>query len=124
MDLSDKPVCEQSKTESISLPKGSEKPVLAELPGLRFTLDWWKVYLDSCATYHTFFVKECLRGIYMSKTIMNGSCNAGTVSTRKKGWFGEFEVWYNKNGMANLLSTPILEAAGCVISTHTQECFG
>ena len=92
----------------------------AEVPGLRFTLDWWKVYLDSCATYHTFFITEFLGGIYTSKTVMNGSCNAGTVSTGKKGWFDEFEVWYNKYGMANLLSVPMLEEAGYTISTHTQ----
>ena len=23
----------------------------------RLTLNWWKLYLDSCASYHTFFVK-------------------------------------------------------------------
>ena len=111
----DEPACEQSNTESTSLPKGSEKPVkteipgpwLAEVPGPRFTLDWWKVYLDSCATYHSFFVKKFLRGIYTSKTIINGSCNARTVATRKKGWFGEFEVWYNNYGMAHLLSNAL-----------------
>ena len=89
----------------------------AEVLGSRFTLDWWKVYLDSCATYHTFFIKEYLRGIYTSKTVMNGSCNAGTVATRKKGWFGEFEVWYNKHRMKNLLAVPMLEADGYTIST-------
>ena len=78
------------------------------------------VYLDSCATYHTFFITEFLREIYTSKTVTNGSCNAGTVSTRKKGWFGEFKVWYNKYGMANLLSVPMLEEAGYIISTHTK----
>ena len=65
-DLSGKPACEQSNTESVSLPKGSEKPVIAkiaglrftEVPVLRFTLDWWKVYLDSCATYHTFLSRN------------------------------------------------------------------
>ena len=92
----------------------------AEVPGHRFTLDWWKVYLDSCATYHTFFIEEFLRGIYTSKTVMNGSCNAGTVSTRRKGWFGEFEVWYNKYDMANFLSVPMLEEESYTISTHTQ----
>ena len=51
---------------------------------------------------------------------MNGSCNAGTVSTRKKGWLGEFELWYYKYGMANLLSVPMLEEAGYTISTHTK----
>ena len=29
----------------------------------RLTLDWWKLYLDSCASYHTFFVKEFLMKI-------------------------------------------------------------
>ena len=73
-----KPACKQSNTESISLPTGGEKPVtesinlptgsekpgreksvetitgvrFASVKGDRFTLDWWKVYLDSCATYH------------------------------------------------------------------------
>ena len=42
------------------------------------------------------------------------------MATRKKGWFGEFEVWYNKHGMANLLSVPMLEEDGYAISTHTQ----
>ena len=51
---------------------------------------------------------------------MEGSCNAGTAATRKKGWFGDFEVWYNKHGMENLLSVPMLEADGYAVSTHTQ----
>ena len=29
-------------------------------------------------------------------------------------------MWYNKHGMANLLSVPMLEADGYTISTHTQ----
>ena len=86
-------------------------------------MDWWKLYLDSCATYHTFFIKRFLRGIYESKTVMNGSCNAGAVSTRKKDWFGEFEVWYNKYGMANLLSVPMLEADGYTIQ-RTPKAIG
>ena len=51
---------------------------------------------------------------------MEGSCNAGTVSTRERGWFGEFQVWYNKHGMANLLSVPMLEEDGYKISAHTD----
>ena len=30
----------------------------------RLTLYWWKLYLDSCASYHTFFVKDLLMNIY------------------------------------------------------------
>ena len=29
----------------------------------RGTLDWWKCYLDSCASYHTFFVREFLKDV-------------------------------------------------------------
>ena len=84
-DISGTLACKQSNTESVSPPKGGKKPVIAKIAGLRFaeipgdqfTLDWWKLYLDSCATYHTFFIKRFLRGIYTSKTVMNGSCNAG-----------------------------------------------
>ena len=47
-----------------------------------------------------------------------------TVSTRTKGWFGEFEVWYNKKGIINLLSVPMFEAAGYVILTHTHKVTG
>ena len=45
---------------TVLLDMGSEKPVLAELHTDRFTLDNWKCYLDICATYHTFFVRELL----------------------------------------------------------------
>ena len=47
--------------------------------GKRLTLDWWKVYLDSCASYHTFFIKAFLKNIEESGT-MNGNCNAGTTN--------------------------------------------
>ena len=58
-----------------------ENPILIKLPTDRFTLDWWKCYLDSCATYHTFFIEEFLADVNKGDTTMNGSCNAGTVST-------------------------------------------
>ena len=75
-DISSMLSCKQSDTESVSPPKGGKKPVraqiaglrFAEIPGDRFTLDWRKLYLDSRATYHTFFIKRFLRGIYESKT--------------------------------------------------------
>ena len=43
--------------DTVPLDMGGEKPVLAELPTDRFTLDKWKCYLDSWATYHTLFVR-------------------------------------------------------------------
>ena len=71
---------------------GGEKPVLAELPTDRFTLDKWKCYLDSCATYHTFFVREFLDRMYLGKIAMHGSCNAGTVTNNARGWYGKFKA--------------------------------
>ena len=91
---------------------GSKKPVLAKLHTDRFTLDNWKFYLDSCATYHTFFVREFLDRVYSVKTYMNGSCNSGTVTTNTRGWYGKLKVWINERGISNLLSIPMLEDAG------------
>ena len=51
---------------------------------------------------------------------MNGRCNAGTVTTNTRGWYGEFKVWLNDKGISNLLSTPMLEDAGYIVSTHTR----
>ena len=78
----------------------------------RYTLDWWKCYLDSCASYHTFFVREFLCHTQDSSTTMNGSCNAGSVLLRQKGWYKNFQVWLNENGIVNLLPIPMLEEAG------------
>ena len=52
---------------------------------------------------------------------MNGSYNAGTVSTNTKGWYGDFQVWLNKKGIANLISIPMLEEAGCIVLTQTKS---
>ena len=43
--------------------KHKEVRFKASSGGKRLTLDGWKVHLDSCATYHTFSVKEFLRNI-------------------------------------------------------------
>ena len=95
-------------------------PVLANGPGGRFTLTWWKGYLDSCASYHSFFMEEFLCDIREGNSTIEGSCNAGTVSNNTKGWYRGFGVWLNKKGVANLLSIPMLEAAGYLVSTHTH----
>ena len=51
----------------------------------RLTLDWWKLYLDRCVLYHTFFFKEFLLNIYKVAGAMNGNCNAGTTIITKRG---------------------------------------
>jgi hypothetical protein len=49
----------------------------------RHTLDWWKCYLDSCASYHTFFIRKFLKNIGEDESTMSGNCNAGTVLLRQ-----------------------------------------
>ena len=58
--------------------------------------------------------------MHKGETTMNGSFNAGTVSTNTKGWYGDFQVWLNKKGITNLLSIPMLEEYGYIVSTHTK----
>ena len=94
------------------LDMGSENPVLAKLHTDQFTLDNWKCYLDSCAIYHTFFVREFLDRVSSGKKAMNGSCNAGAVTTNTSGWYGKFKVWLNERGIFNLLSIPCVNMQG------------
>ena len=52
----------------------------------RLTLDAYKLYLDSCATYHSVFVEWCLDNITTDGVVLRGDCNAGvTTSTQVDG---------------------------------------
>ena len=100
-------------------PKGKGYP--AEKKS-RYTLDRWKCYLDSYASYHTFFEKKHLHAIGETNSTMSGNCNAGsTVTLKKKGWYKNFQVWLNEQGIVNLLSIHMLEEAGYKVSTHTDR---
>ena len=89
--------------------------------GKRSTLQWWKVYLDSCASYHTFFLKEVLKNIVENKGTMNGNCNAGETKITKRGYFGKLRVWLNENGIANLLSLSQLEKDGYSVARSAKN---
>ena len=106
--------------DTVPLDMGSKKTVLVEIPTDRFNLEKWKCYLESCATYHTLFVREFLDRVYWGKTAMNGSCNYGTVTNNTRGWYGKFKVWLNEKGIANLLSISMLEYSGYIVYTHTK----
>ena len=43
---------------------------------------------------------------------MVGNCNAGVTSSHFNGYYGKSHMWFNNNGMANLLSIPCLEEEG------------
>ena len=51
---------------------------------------------------------------------MNSRCNAGTEVTKMKWACGDFQVWINKKGIANLISIPMLESIGYIVLTHTH----
>ena len=86
----------------------------------RDTLDWWKLYLDSCATFHTSFVRDMLSDVYKSKVTLHGSFNAGTTISSEKGYLGPFDLWLNEKGIANLLSIPQLEEEGYKVQYETD----
>ena len=68
-----------------------------------------------------FFVREFLKNIEEDGTMMDGNCNAWSVLPKKKGWYKNFQVWLNEQGIVNLLSIPMLEEAGYEVTTHTDD---
>ena len=88
------------------------RKMIAKVRNRRHTLDWWKCYLDSCASYHTFFVREFLKNIKEDGSTMDGNCNAGSVPLKKKGLYKNFQMWLIERGIVNPLSIPMLEETG------------
>ena len=52
---------------------------------------------------------------------MNGNCSAGSVLLEQKGWYKNFQVWLNEQGIVNLLLIPMLEEVGYKVSTYTDN---
>ena len=68
-----------------------------------------RAYLDGCSTVTAFKSDKNLKGI---KTVRNGikiNCNAGAVTTNEMGSFGQLNVWYIPNRIANRFSMHELE---------------
>ena len=63
---------------------------MAKMRSRRHTLDWRKCYLDSCASYDTFFVRKFLKNIEEDGFTMDGNCNVGSVLLKEKGWYKNF----------------------------------
>ena len=57
-------------------------------PGKRFTLYPHKLYLNSCATYHSAFVRDMLSNVKTGNTVLQGQCNAGVSTSAEKGFYG------------------------------------
>ena len=75
--------------------------MMAKMRSRCHTLDWWKCYPDSCASYHTFFVCEILKNIKEVGSTMDGdgNGNAGSVLLKEKGWYKTFQVWFSERGI-------------------------
>eukprot|EP00957_Ditylum_brightwellii_P054266 4110519-Ditylum_brightwellii.AAC.1 len=68
--------------DKVSLASIHNKPVK------HFTLDPHKLYLDSCATYHSAFVRDMLSDMKAMGTILQGNCNTGVSTSKEKGAYG------------------------------------
>ena len=66
--------------------------------------------LDSCSTLNLFADKSLLHDIHEVDKYMHVRCNAGVTSTNLMAWFRDFPepVWYNPDGVANILSLYII----------------
>ena len=52
----------------------------------RMTLDNWKLYLNTCDTYHSAFVDWMLSNVHQVNTILRGNCNAGGHVHQREGY--------------------------------------
>jgi hypothetical protein len=67
--------------------------------------------LDSCSTLNLLADESLLDNIHEVEHTMHVKCNAGVTSTNLMGRFGDFPdepVWYNPNGVPNILSLYIM----------------
>ena len=93
-----------------------------QVPRLRnTTLCEWKLYLDSCATYHSTFVDWYLENMHNVSVHLTGHYSTGTTTCNQKGYYGVLKMWLNKNGITNLLSIPQLKQDGFVIDYNTNR---
>jgi len=103
-----------------ALQRGHEARLPAQQRG-RITLHDWKLFLDSCTTYHSAFSDWMLSNMHEVSTVLRGNRNAGVTSTDVKGYYGLWEFWLNKKGITNLLSIPQLGKDGYVAVYNTKR---
>ena len=52
----------------------------------------WKLYLDSCATYHSVLADWCLNNIHEVKAHLKRHCNTGVTICKEQGYYGCFKM--------------------------------
>jgi hypothetical protein len=73
------------------------------------------------SSFRQVFTEEHLVNLWLAGATLRANCNVGTNFTTKKGLYFElFNLWLVRNGIANLLSLPQLEADGFTVSYHTS----
>jgi hypothetical protein len=68
------------------------------------------VYLDGCSTVTAFKNDRFLKDIRTEARGVKINCNAGAISTNKRGDYGNLKVWYLPDGIANIISMHELES--------------
>ena len=115
-----RPTKNKAKPDGRHAMESTEGTALVNGKGRKRNLCWWKCYLDSCASYHTLFSEDFLTDIEDINATMTGRCNAGTTVTNMKGTYGNFQVWLNKKGIADIISIPMLEVSGYIVLAYTH----
>ena len=64
--------------------------------------DW--LLLDNQSTLDQIVNKEYLTDIHRVDKSITVFCNAGSTTMNKQGKFGEFTMWYNPEGIVNVIS--------------------
>ena len=79
----------------------------------RQTLNPNYAYLDQV------IIKHHVTDVRESKRLLRGQCNVGTSTISKVGNLGQVEMWYNPEGITNILSLPRLEQHGYRVQYDT-----
>jgi len=69
-----------------------------------------RVYLDGCSTVTAFKIKRFLENIKTEEQGVRINCNAGAVTTNKRGTYRNLKVWYLPDGIANIILMNELES--------------
>jgi len=120
MNLSEVPTDDRSYIGALT-GVGFLTPGEASTKTKRLKLSPTKLFLDSCATYHSGYVDWLMKNVHVVENYLKGHCNAGVTVCKEQGYLGVFKMWLNRNGIANLLSIPQLEEDGYVIDYNTKR---
>ena len=86
-----------------------------------FTLDAHKIYVDSCATYHSSFLRWMLGNVHQVSTVLQVNYNDGVSTSDEKRFFGLLDFWLNGQGITNIISIPLLDKDEYVIDYKTNR---